>query len=81
MAITEIRLPQSGMGMADGTILVWHKAVGEHISRGDPLCDIEAAKAVIEMEAPVSGTIVAILVAAGENVPVNTPIVRIDEED
>jgi phenylpropionate dioxygenase-like ring-hydroxylating dioxygenase large terminal subunit len=81
MALTEIRLPQSGMGMTDGTILVWHKAVGERIEQGEPLCDIEAAKALVEMVAPVSGVIAKLLVQAGENVPVNTPIVMIDEGD
>ncbi len=79
MARTEIKLPQSGMGMADGTILVWHVSVGQRIQQGQPLCDIEAAKATIEMEAPASGVVLELLVREGDNVAVNTTIVILDE--
>jgi len=79
MARIEIRLPQSGMGMTDGTIMTWHKGVGDRIVQGELLCEIEAAKAIVEMEAPSSGVIVELLAQAGENIAVNTPILLIDD--
>ncbi|MCK9543256.1 MAG: 2-oxo acid dehydrogenase subunit E2 [Novosphingobium sp.] len=78
--MTEIRLPQFGMGMTDGTIIAWHKAEGETIAKGELLCSIEAAKTTVDYESPVSGTIAKILVPLDRNVPVNTPIVEIDEK-
>jgi pyruvate dehydrogenase E2 component (dihydrolipoamide acetyltransferase) len=76
--MTEIRLPQFGMGMTDGTIIKWHKAEGEFVQKGEMLCDIEAAKTTVEYDSPVSGILTRILVAVDENVPVNTPIAVFD---
>lgn len=77
--MTEIRLPQYGMGMTDGTIIKWHKAVGDTVQKGEPLCDVEAAKTTVEFESPVSGVVTKILVALDTNVPVNTPLLEIEE--
>ena len=77
--MTEIRLPQFGMGMTDGTIIAWHKAAGETVAKGELLCTIEAAKTTVEYESPLAGTVARILVPLDHNVPVNTPIVDIDE--
>jgi pyruvate dehydrogenase E2 component (dihydrolipoamide acetyltransferase) len=70
----EIRLPQFGMGMTEGLIAKWHKSVGDPVKEGELLCDIEAAKTTIELQAPCSGTLAAILIAADQSVPVNTCI-------
>ncbi|MET0179076.1 MAG: biotin/lipoyl-containing protein, partial [Novosphingobium sp.] len=77
--MTEIRLPQYGMGMTDGTIIAWHVAVGDRVEKGAPLCDVEAAKTTVEFESPVSGVVTRIMVALDENVPVNTPLLIVDE--
>ena len=74
----EVRLPQYGMGMADGTITTWRKAEGDQVAEGEILCDVEAAKAVIEVEAPASGVLRRILAKEGENVPVNSLIAEMD---
>ncbi|MBV8777845.1 MAG: 2-oxo acid dehydrogenase subunit E2 [Alphaproteobacteria bacterium] len=68
----EVKLPQFGMGMTDGTIIAWHKQPGDHVEKGEPLCDVEAAKTTVEYESPESGRLERILVQVDENVPVNT---------
>lgn len=78
--MTEMVLPQFGMGMADGTIIAWHKAVGDKVEVGDILCDVEAAKTTVEVGASSSGILQQILVSAGTNVPVNTVIAIIGDE-
>lgn len=75
----EMVLPQFGMGMSDGTIIVWHKAEGERVEEGEALCEVEAAKTNVEVEAPCSGILQRILVPAGANVPVNTIIAVIGD--
>jgi hypothetical protein len=79
--MTEMVLPQFGMGMADGTIIAWHKSEGERIEQGEPLCDVEAAKTTVEVPAPRGGILQRILVPAGANVPVNTVIALIGDTD
>ena len=48
----EVLLPQFGMGMTDGTITAWLKAEGDAVVQGEILCEIEAAKTTVELEAP-----------------------------
>lgn len=78
--MTQIPLPQYGMGMTDGTIIKWHVAVGDMVSKGQLLCEVEAAKTNVEFESPVSGKVTGILVEVDSNVPVNTPLLEVDED-
>lgn len=77
---TKVVLPKWGMGIEEGTITRWLKSEGERIGQGEPLVEIETAKATQEVEAPVSGTLVKILLRAGESAPVNTEIAVIEEQ-
>ncbi len=78
MAITDVLLPQYGMGMQDGDITKWLKAVGDSVAEGEPLVEVEAAKTTVEVPSPVSGTLVEILAPEGETVEVRTVIARIE---
>ncbi len=75
---TEIRLPQWGMGMREGTVVSWFKQVGERVEEGEPLVEIEAEKVIQIIEARVSGVVVEILVAEEETVPVRTVLAVVD---
>ena len=67
----EVRLPQWGMGMLEGTIVQWLKEVGDRVSKGEVLAEVESAKSVDDLLAPADGKLVQIIVAAGQLVPVN----------
>jgi pyruvate/2-oxoglutarate dehydrogenase complex dihydrolipoamide acyltransferase (E2) component len=71
---TQVILPKWGMGIEEGTVSRWLRAEGEVVRQGEPIVEIETAKATQEVEAPASGTLVRILVGPGETVPVNTAI-------
>jgi pyruvate/2-oxoglutarate dehydrogenase complex dihydrolipoamide acyltransferase (E2) component len=75
---TKVVLPKWGMGIEEGTITRWLKAVGEQVMQGEPLVEIETAKATQEVESPASGTLVEILLAEGSTAPVNTEIAVIE---
>ena len=75
---SKVVLPKMGMGISEGTIVRWLKSVGEIVTEGEPLVEIETAKATQEVAALVSGTLVEILVAEGESVAVNSQIALID---
>lgn len=71
---TSVVLPKWGMGIEEGTVLRWLKREGEIVAQGEPLVEIETAKATQEVEAPAAGTLVKILLAEGQTAPVNTEI-------
>lgn len=75
----ELKIPKSGMGITEGTIAKWHKTEGEAIVQGEVIVDIETAKAVEEVEAPVSGILQKILLAEGEEAEVQTTIALLEE--
>ncbi len=79
MAIIEVLLPQWGMGMSEGTITNWLKAVGDRVTEDEPLAEIEAEKVEETLESPASGTLIEIKVAEGDTVEVRTVIALIDE--
>jgi pyruvate/2-oxoglutarate dehydrogenase complex dihydrolipoamide acyltransferase (E2) component len=77
---TKVNLPKWGMGIEEGTILRWLKAEGDPVRRGEPIVEIETAKATQQVEAPASGRLSKILLAEGETGAVNTAIAVIEEE-
>jgi pyruvate/2-oxoglutarate dehydrogenase complex dihydrolipoamide acyltransferase (E2) component len=77
---TKVNLPKSGMGIEEGTVARWLKAVGHRVQKGEPIVEIETAKATQEVVSPVSGTVAEILVAEGEVAAVNTAIAMIEED-
>lgn len=78
---TKIVLPKWGMGIEEGTIVQWLKAEGDAVSAGEPIVEIETAKATQSVEAPASGRLSRILVAAGETAAVSTELGVIEERD
>lgn len=76
---TRINFPKSGMGIEDGTVVKWRKKVGEPVKLGETLVEIETAKAVQEVEAPVDGTLIEILAKTGDTVAVNSTLGMIQE--
>ena len=65
MAIN-IEMPKLSDTMTEGTVIKWHKKVGDSVEIGDVLAEIETDKATMEMEAFDDGTISEILVAEGQ---------------
>ena len=66
MANMRVLLPQFGMGMLEGEVIRWFKAVGENVDVGEPLVEIEAAKTTVEIPSPGKGILSEIKVRAGE---------------
>jgi 2-oxoglutarate dehydrogenase E2 component (dihydrolipoamide succinyltransferase) len=78
MARIKVLLPQWGMGMSEGTIVKWLKAVGDPVKEDEPLAEVEAEKATEVIESPAAGTLKEILFAEGSLVEVRTPIAIIE---
>ncbi|MCY3995106.1 MAG: lipoyl domain-containing protein [Rhodobacter sp.] len=78
MPRVKVLLPQWGMGMSEGTITGWLKAVGDQVSEEEPLATAEAEKVEDEILAPAGGRLAEILVEPGETIPVRTPVAIIE---
>ena len=76
---TKVIMPKAGMGTTEGTIAQWHKAEGDNVIKGELLVEIETAKAMQEVEAPVSGVLTKILLEEDETADVHTEIALIEE--
>ena len=74
----EVKMPQMGESIAEGTIVRWLKQVGENIKRDEPLFEISTDKVDAEIPAPSSGVLTEIKVKEGETVPINTVVAVID---
>jgi pyruvate/2-oxoglutarate dehydrogenase complex dihydrolipoamide acyltransferase (E2) component len=74
MARIPIEMPRLGYDMETGKVGGWLKRVGDDISRGDVIAEIETDKSTVEMEATASGKLVEIVQDAGAEVAVGEPI-------
>ena len=79
--IEYIKMPRLSDTMEEGTISTWLKNVGDEISEGDILAEIETDKATMEFESFFSGKLVYIGVNAGETVKVDDLIAIISDGD
>ena len=77
MAI-QIEMPKLSDTMTEGTVVKWHKSVGDSIEIGDVIAEIETDKATMEMEAFDDGTISEIKVEEGGKAEVGGIIAVLD---
>ncbi len=78
MAHTVI-MPKLGQTVEESTVLKWHKREGESVTKGEILFEIETDKAVLEIESLFEGTLLKIVVAEGQTVPVTVPVAFIGQ--
>jgi 2-oxoglutarate dehydrogenase E2 component (dihydrolipoamide succinyltransferase) len=69
-----------GVSVAEGTIVEWRKRPGDWVEADEPICDVTTDKIDVEIPAPASGRVEAVLVEPGTTVAVGTPLARIDAE-
>ena len=77
---TELRMPQMGYDMEEGTVVKWLVQEGETVKRNEPIAEIETDKAVVEFETETEGTILKILASEGSVIPVGQTIVVVGSE-
>ena len=78
MALFTFKLPDIGEGISEAEIVAWHVKVGDAVSEDQPLADMMTDKATVEMESPVSGTVVEIAGEAGDVITIGGMLVVIE---
>ncbi|MBT3991995.1 MAG: dihydrolipoyllysine-residue succinyltransferase [Rhodospirillaceae bacterium] len=76
----DVIMPQMGETVAEGTLTVWHKKVGDTVSSSDVLFEIGTDKVEMEVPALADGVLTEILVAEGDTVAVGTKLAVIQGE-
>jgi pyruvate/2-oxoglutarate dehydrogenase complex dihydrolipoamide acyltransferase (E2) component len=74
----KVLIPKAGMGITEASIAKWLKANGDRVTEGEPIVELELAKAMQEVNAPATG-VLKILLKEGETAEVYTPIAEIEE--
>jgi 2-oxoglutarate dehydrogenase E2 component (dihydrolipoamide succinyltransferase) len=75
----EVKVPQLPESVSDATLLSWHKKAGQEVARDENLVDLETDKVVLEVPAPVSGTLKEIRIADGATVTSGEILAVIEE--
>lgn len=73
-------MPQMGESIAEGTVSVWLKKVGERVERDEPIMEISTDKVDAEIPSPVAGVLVEVVVNEGQTVEVGTIVAYIETD-
>lgn len=80
MARVEVPMPQMGESIAEGTVSVWLKKIGDAVERDEPIMEISTDKVDAEIPSPVAGRLAEVVVQEGQTVEVGTIVAYIETD-
>src|SRR5881409_4321449 len=78
MGVSQIKMPQLGESVTEGTVDKWLKHEGDMVKRDEPLVEVVTDKVNAEIPSPFEGKLVKIAVSEGETVRVGSVIAQIE---
>src|SRR2546429_3841721 len=78
MGVSQIKMPQLGESVTEGTVDKWLKREGDFVKRDEPLVEVVTDKVNAEIPSPFEGKLVKIAVSEGETVRVGAVIAQIE---
>jgi len=75
--LIDVPMPKMGESVMDGTIIKWHKNIGDKVGRDEIIFEISTDKVDTEVPSPVDGVIVEILFKENETVNVGVAVAKI----
>ena len=76
-----LRLPDLGASTGEAEVVVWLKAVGESITVGEPVLEVQSDKANVEVQATIPGTLARVLAVEGQILKPGDPLAVIAAPD
>ncbi|MFE7119274.1 dihydrolipoamide acetyltransferase family protein [Streptomyces sp. NPDC057654] len=73
-------MPDVGEGLTEAEILKWYVTVGDTVSDGQVVCEVETAKAAVELPIPFDGAVHELRFEEGVTVDVGTAIIVVDTQ-
>ncbi|HXB04722.1 MAG TPA: dihydrolipoamide acetyltransferase family protein, partial [Candidatus Angelobacter sp.] len=81
MGLAQIKMPQLGESVTEGTVDHWLKSEGDFVKRDEPLVEVVTDKVNAEIPSPFEGKLVKITAASGETVQVGAVLAQIEVAD
>jgi pyruvate dehydrogenase E2 component (dihydrolipoamide acetyltransferase) len=78
--MSQFLLPDLGEGLEEAQLVQWLVQVGETVQLNQPICQVETAKALVDIPSPYAGTVQALHAQPGDTVPVGAPLITIEEK-
>ncbi|MEU2082272.1 dihydrolipoamide acetyltransferase family protein [Streptomyces albus] len=76
--VREFKMPDVGEGLTEAEILKWYVQPGDTVTDGQVVCEVETAKAAVELPIPFDGVVHEVRFEEGTTVDVGTPIITVD---
>jgi pyruvate dehydrogenase E2 component (dihydrolipoamide acetyltransferase) len=64
--VEQIIMPQGGQDITEGRVVRWHKVEGDPVKKDEIICEVETEKAVFEVNSPIDGVLLKIVVPEGK---------------
>ncbi|MCI3240711.1 MULTISPECIES: dihydrolipoamide acetyltransferase family protein [Streptomyces] len=77
-SVREFKMPDVGEGLTEAEILKWYVQPGDTVTDGQVVCEVETAKAAVELPIPYDGVVRDLHFPEGATVDVGTPIIAVD---
>ncbi|PWI16744.1 branched-chain alpha-keto acid dehydrogenase subunit E2 [Streptomyces sp. Act143] len=77
-SVREFKMPDVGEGLTEAEILKWYVQPGDKVTDGQVVCEVETAKAAVELPIPYDGVVRALHFPEGTTVDVGTSIIAVD---
>ncbi|MGW0734330.1 dihydrolipoamide acetyltransferase family protein [Streptomyces sp. NPDC002851] len=78
--VREFKLPDVGEGLTEAEILKWYVAPGDTVTDGQVVCEVETAKAAVELPIPFNGVVQELKFPEGATVDVGQVIITVGED-
>jgi len=76
--IVELKMPEMGEGVEEGTIATWLKQPGDAVQEGEIIAELMTEKVNVEFPSPMSGKVLALLHEEGDVVKKDQAIARLE---
>ncbi|MFE9286119.1 dihydrolipoamide acetyltransferase family protein [Streptomyces olivaceus] len=80
-SVREFKMPDVGEGLTEAEILKWYVEPGDTVTDGQVVCEVETAKAAVELPIPYDGVVRALHFPEGSTVDVGTSIIAVGVGD
>ncbi|MFE6408762.1 dihydrolipoamide acetyltransferase family protein [Streptomyces sp. NPDC057837] len=77
-SVREFKMPDVGEGLTEAEILKWYVQPGDTVTDGQVVCEVETAKAAVELPIPYDGVVRELCFPEGTTVDVGTAIITVD---
>lgn len=78
--LIEIPMPKMGESVMEGTVIKWHKKVGDHVKKDETIFEISTDKVDTEVPSPAEGYLAEILVNEQQTVPVGFVVAKLSSD-